>query len=93
MEQERQEYKGHRIELRSREAAAFGADETRVESTPELLIDSTPIEYGQFPDGTYFLHEYAYDWTDNLMELARRFVDYRIEADERLREPQSNGGE
>jgi hypothetical protein len=71
----------------------MGADETGGESRPELLIDSTPIEYGQFPDGTYFLHEYAYDWTDNLMELARRFIDYRIRADERRRERQSNGRE
>ena len=93
MEPERQEYKGHRIELRPREAAALGADETRGESKPELLIDDVSIEYGQFPNGRYFLNEYAYDWTDNLIELARRFIDYRIRADESLRERQSNGGE
>jgi hypothetical protein len=82
MELERQEYKGHRIELRAREA-----DERRArEAEPELLIDDESIGYGQLPDGLYFLHEYAYDWSDDLMDLARRFIDYRSRTDEIRRE-------
>ena len=69
MEPERQEYQGHHIELREREGK------------PELLINNIAVRYGQLPNGSYFLHDYAYDWTDNLMELARRFVDYRRKAD------------
>ena len=80
MESERQEYEGHRIELREREG------------TPELLIDNVPVRYGQLPNGLYFLHEYAYDWTDDLMELAQRFVDYRRRADEIRRERASGQG-
>jgi hypothetical protein len=77
MESERQEYEGHRIELREREGE------------PELLIDNAPVRYGQLPNGLYFLHEYAYDWRDNLMDLARGFIDYRRRVDEirREREP------
>lgn len=95
MEPEHEEYKGHRIELRPREAAAatLRAEGTGGESKPELLIDNAPIQYGQFPDGTYFLREYAYDPTDNLMELARRFIDYRSKVDEIRQERQSNGGD
>ncbi len=77
MKQERQEYKGHNIELREREGK------------PELLIDNVLIRYGQLPDGQYFLHEYAYDWTDNLMELAQRFIDYQRKADKIRRERKS----
>jgi hypothetical protein len=55
MEQEHQEYKGHRIELRrAPEAAALRAGEVERESQPELLIDGAQIDYGQFPNGTYF---------------------------------------
>ena len=70
---------------------ARGADELRArEGKPinesELLIDDEPIRYGQLPDGRYALHEYAYDWSDNLMDLARRFIDYRSRSDEIRRE-------
>jgi hypothetical protein len=68
--QTRQEYKGHRIELRARVGGL------------ELLIDDEAIRYGQLLDGQYFLYEYAYDWRDNLMDLARRFIDYRDRAEE-----------
>ncbi len=77
MKQERQEYEGHHIELREREGKL------------ELLIDNLPVRYGQLPNGLYFLHEYAYDWTDNLMELAQRFIDYRGKADKIRRESKS----
>jgi hypothetical protein len=80
MKQERQEYEGHHIELREREGK------------PELLIDNILVHYGQLPNGQYFLHEYAYDWTDNLMELAQRFIDYRRKADKIRREGKSNEG-
>ena len=90
MEQEQEEYRGHRVELRSREerpeAAAGPAVEQGREAGPELLIDGEPIRYGQLPDGRYFLEEYAYDWQENLMELARRFIDYQTVTDEVRRE-------
>ena len=74
---ERDEYKGRRIEVRSRGGAL------RAETADlELLIDDEPVEYGELPDGSYFLHDYAYDWQDNLMDLARRFIDYERAADE-----------
>jgi hypothetical protein len=73
MEPTRQEYKGHRIELRTREEL-------------ELIIDNEPVRYGRLPDGQYALHEYAYDWSDDLMNLARRFIDYRDRANEIQRE-------
>jgi len=80
MESERQEYEGHRIELREREGE------------PELLIDDVPVRYGQLPDGLYFLHEYAYDARDNLMDLARAFIDYRRRVDE-IRDEREPGRE
>lgn len=82
MSQERQEYQGHRIELRSPATAELGVREIGVEAEPELLIDDQPIRYGQLQDGQYFLHEYAYDWRDNLMDLARGLIDYRTRASE-----------
>ena len=86
MEPERQEYKGHRIELRPREDVELRADQAEREEELELLIDDQPVRYGQLPDGRYALHEYAYDWRDNLMDLARRFIDYRERAEEIRRE-------
>ncbi len=85
MNPERQEYRGHRIELRVREVER--------EAEPELLIDDKPIRYGQLPDGLYFLHDYAYDWCDSLMDLARMFVDYRSRTDDVRRERGPSGDE
>ena len=87
MEPERQEYKGHRIEVRARE----GREEVRAgaaerEEKLELLIDDESVRYRQLPDGRYALEEYAYDWTDDLMDLAQRFIDYRERAEEIRRE-------
>lgn len=66
MESEYEEdFDGHRIEIRGRD------------DKPELLIDNLPVVYGRLPDGKFFLRQYAYDWTDNLVELARRFITYR----------------
>jgi hypothetical protein len=70
MRSDRQRYKGHFIELRP------GVAET------VLLIDERPVRYQRLPDGSYALQEYAYDWSEDLMDLARRFIDYRNTADE-----------
>ncbi|SEP27626.1 hypothetical protein [Nitrosovibrio sp. Nv6] len=79
-EPECQEYEGHSIELRERKGKL------------ELLIDNVPIRYGQMHNGMYFLHEYAFDHTHDLMELARRFVDYRRKVDMIRREQSLKGG-
>jgi hypothetical protein len=90
MEPERQEYKGHRIELRAREGREeVRAREAEREEELELLIDDEPIRYGQLPDGSYALEEYAFDWRENLMDLARKFIDYRDRVDEIRREAES----
>jgi hypothetical protein len=89
MEPQRQEYKGHHIELRAREADELRAPVAEREKDLELRIDDEPIRYGQLPGGMYALHEYAYDWTENLMDLARRFIDYRDRADEIRRETEA----
>ena len=92
MEPERHEYKGHRIELRAREGNKVQAREAEREEELELLIDDQPTRYGLLPTGVYFLYEYAYDWSDNLMDLARRFIDYRERVDEIRRERAPGGG-
>jgi hypothetical protein len=93
MEPERQEYKGHTIELRAPEGREeLGAPEGREEEL-ELLIDNQPVRYGQLPDGRYALEEYAYDWQENLPDLARRFIDYREKAEQIRREDESGGRE
>jgi hypothetical protein len=103
MEPQRQEYKGHTIELRAPE----GREEVRARGTREdvrareanrgeeleLLIDNQPVRYGQLPGGLYALEEYAYDWHENLTDLARRFIDYREKAEEIRREDESGGRE
>lgn len=66
MKAERHEYEGSVIEL------ASGAGGRKV-----LRIDGVPVRYGKLTTGKYFLHDYAYDWTDDLVELARRYVAYR----------------
>jgi hypothetical protein len=89
MERERQEYKGHRIELRAREDEELRGRQGEHAGELELLIDDAPVRYGQLPDELYFLQDYAYDWTDNLMDLARRFIDYRDRADKIRREAEA----
>jgi hypothetical protein len=91
MEPERQQYKGHRIEVRARRVRRARRPSRAREVHPELLIDDEPVRYGQLPDGSYALHEYAYDWHDDLIELAKRFIDYRDTADKRRRERGSGG--
>jgi hypothetical protein len=89
MEPERQEYKGHIIELRAPEGREVRAREAEREEELELLIDDESVRYGQLPDGRYALEEYAYDWQDDLMDLARRFIDYRERVEEIRREAES----
>ena len=93
MEPERQEYKGHRIELRPREGLEAEREEDLELQDLELRIDEQPVRYGQLPDGRYALEEYAYDWQENLTDLARRFIDYREKAEEIRREDESGGRE
>jgi hypothetical protein len=69
MESQNRIYKGHRIVLDSREPE------------PELRIDDEQVAYGQLPDGQFFLYDYAYDWANDLMDLAERWIDYRANAD------------
>ena len=84
---EREEYKGHRIELRAREGREeVRAREAEREEELELLIDDEPVRYGQLPDGSYALEEYAFDWRGDLMDLAQRFIDYRERSEEIRRE-------
>lgn len=92
MEPKRQQYKGHRIEVRARRAHRARRPSRASEAQPDLLIDDEPVRYGQLPNGLYALHEYAYDWRDNLIDLAKRFIDYRDTADEFRRE-RGPGGE
>jgi hypothetical protein len=60
--------------------AAAGAE-------PVLLIDGEPIRHGRLPDGSYFLYEYAYDWRDDLADVARSFVDHQEAVAELGRDP------
>jgi hypothetical protein len=40
-------------------------------------------------NGSYALHEYAYDWDEDLIDLVRRFIDYQDQADAVRREVDS----
>jgi len=90
MKPEHQDYKGHHIELRAPDVGDRGAFGVEREPELELLIDNMPVRYGQLPDGSYALHEYAYDWTDNLVDLAKKFIDYRDKAEKIRREAAAN---
>lgn len=70
MDRTYREHKGHRIEAGENDPGT------------ELLIDGESTAYGQYPDGKYFLYEYAYDPADDLMDLAMRYIDYRDRTDE-----------
>lgn len=86
MEIEHQDYKGHHIELSVRPAEQPGARGVERGQEHELRIDDQLVRYGQLPDGQYVLHEYAFDPSDNLMELAKKFIDYRARAEKIRRE-------
>ena len=91
MEPDIQVYKGHHIELRARasDVHTFGAE---IDREPELIIDGEPIKYGQLPDGSYALQEYAFDWHNNLIDLAKKFVDYQ-ETSEKIKRETNIGEE
>jgi len=89
MEPERQEYKGHRIELRPREGRQAEREDDLDLEDLELHIDEQPVRYGQLPDGRYALEEYAFDWRDDLIDLAQRYIDYRERVEESRREAES----
>ena len=65
MKPERQQFRGRQIEIREGKEGL------------ELRIDDVPMRYGRLPDGRFFLDDYAYDWTDDLADLARRYIQYR----------------
>ncbi len=75
-----EEHKGHRIEMQDREGK------------PELLIDKRLMRYRQLANGSYFLREYAYDWSDNLMDLARKYIDHQRKATKVRPERQTEKG-
>lgn len=43
----------------------------------ELVMDGALVPYGRHPDGMYILHDYAYDPSSNLIDLAKRWIDYQ----------------
>jgi hypothetical protein len=65
------QHKGRRVEMR-----------TPASGEQVLLVDGQPLAHGRLPDGQYFLRDYAYDWSDDLTELATRWIDYvdRVDA-------------
>lgn len=42
----------------------------------ELRIDGRLTRWGQLPRGLYYLHDYAYDPRPELLEVAKRYVEY-----------------
>lgn len=92
MENEPLEYKGHQIEVRSSQRDDLANVKATRDRKPELLIDEKPVNYGQLPDGMYFLDEYAYDWQDNLIDLAKRFIDYKSNVEKSHHENQTEEG-
>jgi hypothetical protein len=69
MESKQHEYKGHRIEIR----ALSAEDVTQL----ELLVDGDSVPFGQHPDGAYSARDYAYDYSDSLVELGQKLIDRR----------------
>ena len=70
MKPESIEHEGHQIEVRLQEGQ------------PRLLVDGIAVHFGRLPDGKYYLHDYAYDWSDDLIALAKRYVSYQSRARE-----------
>lgn len=93
MEPQRQEYKGHSIELRAPGGREDVGAREGGEEHFELLIDNQPVRYRQLPDGRYALEEYAYDWQENLTDLARSFIDYQEKVEAIRREDEPGGRE
>lgn len=74
-----QSYEGHQIELKrgsdvkSSEAESFSAPS---ETSDQLYVDGRNIPYGKLQGGKYYLHDYAYDWDEDLISLAKKYIDY-----------------
>lgn len=81
MNAESVEHEGTKIDLRLEEGQ------------PRVLIDGVPVKWGQLPDGKYFFHDYAYDWSDDLMALAKRYVSYRQRVHDIQSKTARRGGE
>jgi hypothetical protein len=88
MQQTSESYRDRRIDVRAPDGAA-----AQPAGDVEVFIDDEPIPYGRLVDGEYFLHENAYDWGDDLGELARRLVDHRERAAEVRRRRDAGAGE
>jgi hypothetical protein len=61
---DREIYKGHEIVI------------TRDDPARRVMVDGEPLHYGRIGD-RYYLNAYAYDTDTSLVEVVRRFVDYR----------------
>jgi len=90
-------YKDHEIVVPDAAAAAApGPAGAAVRAQPpvaDLLVDGEPIRYGRLPDGQFFLQEYAYDWSADLAELARRLIDHRDRARAARRSQEPGAGD
>jgi hypothetical protein len=42
-----------------------------------VLIDGESVGHGRLADGSLYLDENAYEWGDDLAELAEKLIDYR----------------
>lgn len=68
-----QEYKGHRIRI----PAEVERGQSFIEQRGTLFVDDEPIQFGQDGSGRFYLEPYAYDRHASLLEVVRRFIDYR----------------
>jgi hypothetical protein len=80
------DYLGHRVELHVAEHECRGTVDpqaTRGEDkvAPELFIDGQLVAVERLFDGTYYLPENAYNWSDDLGKLAEELVEYRARVD------------
>lgn len=63
------EHEGHTIRL------------IRAGDGERLYIDDVEVGFGRDDGGLYYLQAYAYDRHESLMEVARRYIDYRKQVD------------
>lgn len=64
MSTEDEEYKGHKIRVEGE-----GKEAT-------VHIDDEKYDVGVTTDGEYFLDVYAYDRSDDLMEVVKQYIDF-----------------
>jgi hypothetical protein len=70
-------YRGHKIITRKKGKRT------------ELLIDGVRIKFGQDAAGLYYLQPYAYDRAESLLEVVKRYLDYRAKQEKRKPEKPS----